>query len=253
MKRALVPIKAARAAPQLAVPFEPGHRIADRRRHTEGGLNRLAQAARDGCLPSGTIEKELCLERLRPDVPDEASDLVLDLHRRLPECGSRTFPWTWTAPQGLPAPLPTCPRTPSPRPRSCRRRRPRQRTCLHRNVQSGKDLHCRCPFLHSRFRRSPERNASVRHNGTCHAWQGQRHQTAAFRVRPAPAGSCPIAASARRWRNWDAPSGRSSSAATFVVPSPPARRMLCAQGTEGQNGMRAEMKGPAGNERGRKQ
>ena len=86
LKQALVPIEAARATPQLAVPFEPEHWIADRRRRTKDGLNRLAKAARDGTLPSGTIENgELRLERLKSDVPDEAGDLVLDLYRRLPE------------------------------------------------------------------------------------------------------------------------------------------------------------------------
>ena len=86
LKRALVPIEAARETPQLAVPFEPERWIADRRRRTEDGLTRLAKAARDGTLPSGTIENgELRLERLRSDVPDEAGDLVLDLYRRLPE------------------------------------------------------------------------------------------------------------------------------------------------------------------------
>ena len=86
LKQALVPIEAARATPQLAVPFEPGHWIAERRRRTEDGLNRLAKVVRDGILPNGTIENgELRLDRLKSDVPDEAGDLVLDLYRRLPE------------------------------------------------------------------------------------------------------------------------------------------------------------------------
>ena len=44
-----------------------------------------ASAAGNGALPNGIIEDgELRIERLKSDVPAEASDLVLDLYRRLP-------------------------------------------------------------------------------------------------------------------------------------------------------------------------
>ena len=62
------------------------HRIEDRKRRLEDGLKRLATAARTGTLPGGVIEDgTLRVERLDADVPEEASDLVLDLYRRLPE------------------------------------------------------------------------------------------------------------------------------------------------------------------------
>ena len=60
--------------------------IEDRKRRLEDGLKRLATAARTGTLPGGVIEDgTLRVERLDADVPEEASDLVLDLYRRLPE------------------------------------------------------------------------------------------------------------------------------------------------------------------------
>ena len=86
MKRALVPIEAARATPQFVVPLEPEAWAADRRQRMDDGLARLSKAVRNGTLPSGVIENgELRLERLKSEVPDEAGDLVLDLHRCLPE------------------------------------------------------------------------------------------------------------------------------------------------------------------------
>jgi TnpA family transposase len=85
MKQALVPIETARAM-GLVMPLDPETWIKDRKRRLEDGLKRLAVAARTGTLPGGVIEDgTLCVERLEADVPEEASDLVLDLYRRLPE------------------------------------------------------------------------------------------------------------------------------------------------------------------------
>ena len=86
MKRALVPIEAARAMPQFVVPLEPEAWAADRRQRMDDGLARLSKAVRNGTLPSGVIENgELRVERLRSEVPDGAGDLVLDLYQRMPE------------------------------------------------------------------------------------------------------------------------------------------------------------------------
>ena len=86
MRRALVPIEAARAMPQFVVPLEPEAWAADRRQRMDDGLDRLAKAVRNGTLPNGVIENgELRVERLRSEVPDEAGDLVLDLYQRMPE------------------------------------------------------------------------------------------------------------------------------------------------------------------------
>ena len=85
MKQALVPIETARAM-GLIMPLDPETWIEDRKRRLEDGLKRLATAARTGTLPGGVIEDgTLRVERLDADVPEEASDLVLDLYRRLPE------------------------------------------------------------------------------------------------------------------------------------------------------------------------
>jgi hypothetical protein len=85
MKQALVSIGAARAM-GLSMPLEPEVWMADRKRRLEDGLERLAKAVRSKTLPSGVIEDGvLRVERLEADVPEEASDLVLDFYRRLPE------------------------------------------------------------------------------------------------------------------------------------------------------------------------
>ena len=85
MKQALVPVEAARAM-RLSMPLDPKTWIEDRKRRLEDGLKRLATAARTGTIPGGAIEDgTLRVERLDADVPEEASDLVLDLYRRLPE------------------------------------------------------------------------------------------------------------------------------------------------------------------------
>ena len=86
LKQALVPIAAARATARLAVPFEPEAWIADRKARMDAGLNRLATAAREGTIPSGTIENgTLRLGRLASNAPSEVDALVLDLYARLPD------------------------------------------------------------------------------------------------------------------------------------------------------------------------
>ena len=85
MRQALVPIETA-CAMGLSMPLDPEVWIADRKCRLEDGLKRLAKAARTGTFPGGVIEDgTLRVERLEADVPEEASDLVLDLYRRLPE------------------------------------------------------------------------------------------------------------------------------------------------------------------------
>ena len=52
----------------------------------DAGLNRLATAAREGTIPSGTIENgTLRLGRLASNAPSEVDALVLDLYARLPD------------------------------------------------------------------------------------------------------------------------------------------------------------------------
>lgn len=85
MKQALVSIEAARGI-GLTMPLDPETWLEDRKRRLADGLKRLARAARTGTLPGGVIEDGvLRVERLDADVPEDASNLVLDLYRRLPE------------------------------------------------------------------------------------------------------------------------------------------------------------------------
>ena len=85
LKRALMPIEAAKTSPRLTMPFEPETWLADRKARLEEGLERLAKAARTGTIPSGPIENGvLKVDRLAGTVPDEANDMVLDLYGRLP-------------------------------------------------------------------------------------------------------------------------------------------------------------------------
>ena len=84
-RQILVPIEAARAMPELAIPLEPEAWIKDRKQRIQKGLDRLAAAVGNGTLPNGIIEDgELHIERLKANVPEEAAELVLDLYRRLP-------------------------------------------------------------------------------------------------------------------------------------------------------------------------
>ena len=85
LKDALVPIATAQATHRLVVPFDPADWLADRKARMTTALKRLAQAARAGTIPGGSIEDgTLKIERLSPAVPAEAEGLVLDLYKRLP-------------------------------------------------------------------------------------------------------------------------------------------------------------------------
>ena len=84
-RKVLVPLDAAKTMPGLDLPLDPTVWIENRKRRLRDGLERLAEAVRDGTLPNGIIEDgQLRIERLKADVPEEAADLVLDLYRRLP-------------------------------------------------------------------------------------------------------------------------------------------------------------------------
>ena len=86
LKQALVPIEAAKATPRLTVPFDPVEWLDDRKARMSDGLKRLAEAAKTGAIPGGSIENGILkLDRLTADVPAEADELVLDLYRRLPD------------------------------------------------------------------------------------------------------------------------------------------------------------------------
>lgn len=85
LKQTLVPMAATQATARLAVPFDPGEWITDRKRQMADGLARLACAARTGAIPGGSIENGvLKVDRLTNAVPEAADDLVLDLYKRLP-------------------------------------------------------------------------------------------------------------------------------------------------------------------------
>lgn len=86
LKQALVSIEAAKATPRLTVPFDPEAWLNDHKARMADGLRRLAEAAKSGAIPGGSIENGvLQLDRLTADVPADAGDLVLDLYRRLPD------------------------------------------------------------------------------------------------------------------------------------------------------------------------
>ena len=85
LKDALVPIATAQATPRLVVPFDPADWLADRKARMARALKRLAQAAKAGTIPGGSIEDgALKIERLSAAVPAEAEGLVLDLYKQLP-------------------------------------------------------------------------------------------------------------------------------------------------------------------------
>ena len=52
----------------------------------QAGLRRLADAARMGLLPGGSVEDGILrTDRIAADPPADADELILDLYRRLPE------------------------------------------------------------------------------------------------------------------------------------------------------------------------
>ena len=86
LKDALVPLATAQATHRLVVPFDPADWLADRKTRMAKALKRLAQAAKAGTIPGGSIEDgALKIERLSAAVPAEAEGLVLDLYKRLPD------------------------------------------------------------------------------------------------------------------------------------------------------------------------
>ena len=86
LKDGLVPIAAVQATPRLVVPFDPADWLADRKTRMAKALKRLAQAAKAGAIPGGSIEDgALKIGRLSAAVPAEAEELALDLYKRLPD------------------------------------------------------------------------------------------------------------------------------------------------------------------------
>lgn len=86
LRQALVLIEAAKTTPKLMVPFDPDEWLNDRKVRMADGLKHLAQAAKTGAIPGGSIENDILkIDRLTAAVPVEADELVLDLYRRLPD------------------------------------------------------------------------------------------------------------------------------------------------------------------------
>ena len=56
LKDALVPIATAQATSRLMVPFDPADWLANRKSRMARALKRLAQAAKAGAIPGGSIE-----------------------------------------------------------------------------------------------------------------------------------------------------------------------------------------------------
>lgn len=85
LKQALVPIEAAKASPRLTMPLDPELWLSNRKARLHDGMERLAQAARKGAIPGGSIENGILrTDRLTGNVPDAADEMVLDLYGRLP-------------------------------------------------------------------------------------------------------------------------------------------------------------------------
>lgn len=86
LKEALVPTEIVATTPALAVSREPEHWQADRMSRMQAGLRRLADAARMDLLPGNGIKDGILrTDRIAPDPPADADELILDLYRRLPE------------------------------------------------------------------------------------------------------------------------------------------------------------------------
>ncbi|WP_273795221.1 Tn3 family transposase, partial [Brucella intermedia] len=86
LRETLVPMATVKSTARLAIPFEPGTWLADRKARMADGLKRLAKAVRFGSIPKGSIEDgTLRIERLTAAVPEDAEELILDLYRRMPE------------------------------------------------------------------------------------------------------------------------------------------------------------------------
>ena len=85
-KQALVPVEAVANTTRLAVPLRLEDWLADRRARFEDGLKRLAQAARPGTIPGGSIENGALQIDKPPGVsPFGVEGLILDLYKRIPD------------------------------------------------------------------------------------------------------------------------------------------------------------------------
>ena len=84
VKRALVPIEAAHATAQLAVPYEPLEWVAEQKGSLVEDLDRLTDAAHRRRIPGGAVENgELRIGRPASAIPEDVDALVLGLYRRL--------------------------------------------------------------------------------------------------------------------------------------------------------------------------
>ena len=86
LKKALVPAEIVAATATLAVHRGPEDWLANRMIRMQAGLRRLADAARRGLLPGGSVEDGILrTDRIAAAPPADADELILDLYRRLPE------------------------------------------------------------------------------------------------------------------------------------------------------------------------
>ena len=86
LKKVLVPAEVVAATATLADHRGPEDWLAARMIRMQAGLRRLADAARMGLLPSGSVEDGILrTDRIAADPPADADELILDLYRRLPE------------------------------------------------------------------------------------------------------------------------------------------------------------------------
>ncbi|WP_208354634.1 Tn3 family transposase [Pseudaestuariivita rosea] len=86
LKQVLVPATAAAENARLAVPLDPETWLADRHVQMEIGLQQLSKAAKNGAIPGGAIKDGvLSLSRLPTKTPSDATDLLFDLYKRVPD------------------------------------------------------------------------------------------------------------------------------------------------------------------------
>ena len=84
--KALVPASAVSNSTELTVPRDVDEWLADKRQEMTAALRTLSRAASKGLLPHASIETgALKIDRLPPNVPDGADQLVLDLYAQMPE------------------------------------------------------------------------------------------------------------------------------------------------------------------------
>ena len=86
LKQVLVPATLAAGNARLAVPFDPETWLAARHAQMEIGLQRLSKATKAGAIPGGAIKDGvLSLSRLPTKTPSDATDLLFDLYKRVPD------------------------------------------------------------------------------------------------------------------------------------------------------------------------